>query len=216
MIVTGRVTQFRIGSKMKILGWEVGKGEIPNSANRSMLEQFYSTMQATLKGIDTTGAPKEVVQLYNEAERILSEGESRENRGKTWTNAYKAEKILARIRPAASLRYELQAQIGYLKSIGYEEWPTYQAEFDALFPTPAAPHEAGADDAAAEAGVAAPEDRPGESDAPPDPPDVAAAIVPPTTIEISRPPDPAPGAGQATPGAAAPADPGKPAGSAGE
>jgi hypothetical protein len=108
-----------------------------DDANTQMLDQFYGTLQAILHGIDVSNAPEEIRAVYAATKEILeyrAVGPGTDQR--SWNSAYKAEKMLARLRPVASLRYELQTQIAYLSSMQHETAQDYRNQFLALFPHP--------------------------------------------------------------------------------
>ena len=99
------------------------------SANIGMRNQFYGTMQSILSSVDLTDAPARILALHKEASQLLSATED----NRRWNDAYRAEKILAHLRPVSSLRFELKTQIGFLKKMGHEGWETYDAQFKQLF-----------------------------------------------------------------------------------
>ena len=99
------------------------------SANIGMRNQFYGTMQSILRGVDITDAPMRITALHKEASELLFVKDSE----RSWNNAYRAEKILAHLRPISSLRFELEAQIGFLEKIGHDGWEAYKARFKQLF-----------------------------------------------------------------------------------
>ncbi|POF31794.1 hypothetical protein [Roseibium marinum] len=97
-----------------------GKSRTP-SENQSMLEQFRQNLRVILdvSNIQPNGLPEQLYTYKDAVADLL---------GKTdfgWNDAYEAEKRLAHIRPAASLRFELDTQIASLQKVAPESFKLF-------------------------------------------------------------------------------------------
>ncbi len=109
--------------------------------NKDMLQQFYGNLEVAFLRIDPAQLGPVEKTINDEVARILglTDPAAPAPQERNWKAAYKAEQLLAAIRPADSVINELRRTLAGLRQVDPDIAEAYSAEFDRIVADPRQP-----------------------------------------------------------------------------